>query len=253
MLGFGAVGFGAFLGLFMFMGKGVEIFAGQSVIVRLALVLLQVVVWSVPFIGIYWTLRRVRRLAEEKGLERRERLIHTLRLPDIRSCRVICLWNTSDEVITLFSILESLTHLPYLFAHHVTLRVVAIILGVLMMPLAISDAFRSDFPMVLRLMSIPITIGLVTVGVVVYGLFVLAVAAIINWVITRLPLGIGGQQAVDTVLVMLTASLAPATSCQVEFYELDLASKSLSHSAAYSDSEALKLIADRMRSLARAA
>jgi pimeloyl-ACP methyl ester carboxylesterase len=238
-----------------------------------------VLVFSAGCLIAAWLLLRWRSRLADWIVRRQGALIESVKLPTTRSTRVHCLWGPSDEVVGTFSLLDTLSALPYILMHPVALmllfgaafvlfglypetgmrwfgptlivgsphlydRVVGtIIIFIAFAGKALTGEYGGGwvfFGVVLSILSVVLVI-----------LAALVVALVAQTLLRLLPMGLVWYRLFDSLFVHLSFTLTPVSAERVEFRDIGTSVSVLMHSAIYNDERAiariLEIIEDRPR------
>jgi hypothetical protein len=207
-------------------------------------------------------------LVTKKGRARREELIAELQLPNISKTRILCVNNADDEVHILFSVLLSITHLPYILLHHILLRTLVALVLLFGVVGAASVAIygpnadqigmlRQMEPGLLREFLAAVLFGMSVLSSVailppIYVFSCAFIASFINLLASHVPLGMLASVSrtdADPFLIRFSTTQVPVISCHLEFHDLERSGKILGHLVPYDDEETLNLVARRIREL----
>jgi hypothetical protein len=234
--------------------------SGLSVF-RSALVLAFFVLLSA---GIFYLLSKRIKL-DDLFQRRREKAVADIALPVLKRTRMFALWNASDEVYGIFSLLEALASIPFMLMHTAALLTCFLLFFALtwfgidpdpdlpVQPFIDAwnppeGAVRSVVTFVAGIQSAAYSGFSATAGLL-WGMIFLAL--FFNVCLRLVPIGLSWRQAFDSLFVRLSLALTPLTVSHTEFRDVALPYRWLSHSSAHSDPATLGLIADWIASTSR--
>jgi hypothetical protein len=200
-----------------------------------------------------WLLRLGRRL--QSWLKRkREDMIASVALPNIRSPKVLCLWTAGDEVFTTFNMLEGFASIPYVLMNIYSIGLILAFSFALPILTGYGDIGdrtglylqdREAFFMIQRYLYSPVWLTLELLAAVS------VVAVVVNFLLRIVPMGLPWRTFIGSFFVRLSFTQVPLTAQQVEFHDLALGLSFLNHSQAYAQPESLKLITNSLSEMTR--
>jgi hypothetical protein len=233
--------------------------------------LLTAVPVGAAFVASSWLLLRRRGALADWIVRRQTELIVLIKLPVIKRTPVHCLWAPSDEVIGIFSFLDAITSLPYIFMHPIALSMLFaagfLLFGVWPetaydwlgpthwgLHTTFYDQFTASVIVFVAFVGDALTGGggnyrggwlffgviLATLAVALVIMASLVAALIAQTVMRLLPMGVTWHRFFDSLFVHLTFTQTPVSARHVEFSDVGTSVSLLMHSAIYNDDQALE-------------